>query len=319
MPPRDYYKVLGVSKTASADEVKTAYRKLARQYHPDVNKAPDAADRFKEATAAYDVLSDPQKRRMYDQFGHAGVGAEGPPGPRGGPRVQWQTRGPGAPGFAGPGAPGSDFEDVFSSSPFSGMSLEQLLAALSGGMRPPGGRRSEPAPTVDHPVTLEFLQAASGCTIALQLTRPDGSTETLRVKVPPGVDEGSRIRLRGQGGGGSDLYIVTHVRPHPHFRRDGNDITIDLPVSVTEAAEGASITVPTVDGPAVLKVPPATSSRSRLRLRGKGATDPKTGKRGDQYAVVRIVLPKKISAEGLKLLRQFAETDPIHPRENTGW
>ncbi|MCK4626605.1 MAG: J domain-containing protein, partial [Phycisphaerae bacterium] len=175
-----------------------------------------------------------------------------------------------------------------------------------------------PAPVAESHITLEFMQAVKGCTTALQLRRPDGKTEKINVKIPPGVREGSRIRLRGKADPG-DLYIITHVRDHPYFRRDRADIYLDLPVSITEAALGAKVTVPTIDGDAVVKIPPGTAGRTRLRLRGKGVADPKTGNRGDQYAVIKIVLPKKISEKGLGLLDEFSRSDPYDPREKTPW
>lgn len=323
MAQRDYYEILGVSRTATPDQIRSAYRKLARKHHPDVNKARDAADKFKEATAAYEVLSDPEKRKAYDQFGHAGPGFGGFGGAGGARRpgggYTWTSRGGPAADF--------DFEDVFSSSPFSGMSLEELMESLGGGGRR-GGRRGraeryEPGPDVEHHVTLDFLQAVRGTTTALELAHEDGSAERIEVKIPPGVREGSRIRVRGKGyagpGGRGDLYIIARVREHPYFRREGSDIYIDLPVSVTEAALGAEVTAPTVDGPVELKVPPGSSSGVRLRMRGRGAPDPKTGARGDQYAVVKIVLPKTLSEKGRGLLEEFGRAERYDPRERTPW
>ena len=326
MAQRDYYEILGVSRSASADQIKAAYRRLARKYHPDVNKAPDAAEKFKEATAAYEVLSDPKKRKMYDRFGHAGVGAEpaaGGPGRPGGPRVYtWSSRGGSAPFGGG----GFSFDDLFDASPFSGMSLEELLASLGGysrrGRSSRGRASSSAAPAAaTYPITLEFLQAVRGCTTRLELRRPDGSSETIEVKIPPGVRDGSKVRVRPKGAAASvgELFIVTHVRDHPYFRREGNDVYVEVPVSVAEAALGAKVRIPTIDGPATVKIPPGASSGTRLRLRGRGIADPKTGRRGDQYAVVRIVLPENISKRGRRLLEEFAKTDPYDPREKAPW
>ncbi len=314
MAQRDYYEILGVPRSATSDQIKTAYRKLAREVHPDVNKAPGAAEKFKEATAAYEVLSDPQKREMYDRFGHAGPGGRPPGGP--GRRVHtWGTGG---------AAPFS-FEELFAASPFAGMSLDELLSELGGVPRGSRHRRASPrrGADADLPVTLEFLQAAKGSTTSLQLRRPDGSTERIDVKIPPGVREGSRVRVRGKGnpgpGGPGDLYIITHIRDHPYFRRDGADVYLDLPISVAEAAGGGMITVPTLDGLADLKVPPGASSGTQLRMRGKGTADPRTQKRGDQYVVLKIVLPKKVSRRGRELLEEFEKTDPFDPREKVPW
>ena len=315
MAQRDYYEILGVDRSASARQIKSAYRRLARKYHPDVNKSPGAAGKFKEATAAYEVLADTEKRKVYDQFGHAGPGqfGFGRGGGPGGRRVYTQTW---------PGGAGFNFEDIFSASPFSGMSLDDLLAALGGRPRRRPKRSSRaaetPAPVTESHITLDFMQAVNGCSKTLQIRRPDGRTERIEAKIPPGVREGSRIRLRGKADPG-DLYIITHVRDHPWFRRDGTDIYLDLPVSITEAALGAKIAVPTIDGNAVVKIPSGTAGRTRLRLRGKGAPDPKTGNRGDQYGVIKIVLPKKISEKGRRLLDEFSQSDPCDPREKLDW
>jgi curved DNA-binding protein len=310
MAPRDYYDILGVDRSATTQQVKAAYRRLAREYHPDVNKARDAAGKFKEATAAYEVLSDPQKRQMYDRFGHAGAEPAGRPGGR---TYTWTSRGGGAAPF--------DFDDLFSSSPFSGMSLKDLLASLGGRGR--GGRRARrpaaAARDMEYPLELDFMQAVKGTTTRLELRRGDGSVEQIDVKIPPGVHQGSKVRVRGKGVAGGDLYIITHVRDHPYFRRNGADIHLDLPVSVGEAAAGCEVVVPTVDGPATLKVPPGTSGGKRLRLRGRGVPHPKGQGRGHQYVVIRIVLPPQMSDKGRQLLAEFDRTDPCNPRKDVSW
>jgi len=319
MAGKDYYGILGVGRSASADDIKSAYRKLAREYHPDVNKAANAAEKFKEATAAYEVLSDPKKRQLYDQFGHVGPeGFGGAAGPGGARVYRWGGRAP-------PGG-GPNFEDLFASSPFAGMSLKDLLASLAG--RRAGARRGRRAAahkgaSAQVDVTLDFMQAARGCTTRLQMTGADGSSQEIDVKIPAGVREGSKIRVRGKGnpgrGGAGDLYLNAHVRRHPYFRREGADIYVDLPVSVAEAAGGATVTVPTIDGPADLKVPPGASGGTQLRMRGKGVVDPRSKSRGDQYVVLKIVLPRKVSAKGLELLKEFEKTDPHDPRESAPW
>lgn len=322
MAQRDYYEVLGISKTASQDEIKAAYRRLARKFHPDVNKAKDAVEKFKEATAAYDVLSDPNKRKMYDQFGFAGPGgfggAGGPGAGRPGGGAQTWAYGPGGQGQGG-------FEDMFSNSPFSGMSLEELLGSLGGYSRRSTRRgRGEPAPAPEMApaqteVTLDFLQAVKGTTMPLQLTLPTGQAERIDVKIPPGVRDGSRIRVRGKSGSFGDLFIVTRVREHPYFRREDHDIYLDVPVSLREAALGGEVTLPTIDGSATLRIPAGSSSGMKLRMRGRGAMDPKTLTRGDQYVVLKIVLPKTISDEGKKLIEQLDKTDPCDPRKTVNW
>jgi DnaJ-class molecular chaperone len=263
MAKRDYYDVLGVSKGASADEIKKAHRKLARQYHPDMNKSnsPATTEKFKEVQEAYDVLSDPEKRKAYDQFGHAGVdGGAGAGGPGGDPFEAFRRgagRGPGngrRQWRPNPNVTVEDFDpsDLGAGGNF-GEIFEQLFGARGGapgGAAGFGGRaggRGRPQPMepargedVEHEVTLSFEQAARGTTLPLQISR-DGRVETIEVKIPAGVKDGSRVRIKGRGqqtsGGGEagDLYIVTRVHPHPYFRRDGLDILLDLPVSAYEA------------------------------------------------------------------------------------
>jgi len=327
MTDRDYYEVLGVPRDASEQQIKSAYRKLARKYHPDVNKSPDATEKFKEATEAYEVLSDPEKRKLYDQFGKAGLGTGGGAA-TGGPRVYTWTSG------TGPGGP-VDLEDFFGGfgdSGFLRMSLDEILEALGGAG--PGRASTRTRRTTAHrgadseyPITLDFLQAVRGATVTLKIKRRGRGgtqrTETLNVRIPPGVREGSRIRVRGKGpegpGGSGDLYIVTHVRPHPYFRREGNDIYVDVPISITEAALGAKVDVPTIDGMTTVTIPPGTGGGKRLRLRGKGVAAPNGKARGDQYVVVRVVPPPTVSAKGAELLRQFQTVEPYDPRKETPW
>jgi DnaJ-class molecular chaperone len=319
MAKRDYYDVLGLRRDATQAQIKSAYRKLARKYHPDVNKAPDSADRFKEATHAYEVLSDAQKRQAYDQFG-----MDGPAGPyAGGGRPGGGRSG----NWGGPGGVPFDAEEMFGrgggGGGFGGMNLDDLMEALGAGRA--RGRRAAapprgPAPGADvtHDLNLDFLEAVRGTTANLRLQRETGEGETLSVRIPPGVREGQKIRLRGKGQEGGDLYIVVHIGAHPYFRREGADIYLDLPVTVTEAALGAAVEVPTLGGPTQLKVPPGSGSRT-LRLRGLGVQGPDGTTRGDQYVVLKIVVPNTISEQGAKLLRQFGETDPIDPRKDVPW
>ncbi len=327
MGKRDYYEVLGVSRSASGDQIRSAYRKLARKYHPDVNKAADAAQKFKEATEAYEVLSDAEKRKMYDQFGHAGMGGgfgagAGPAAGRGGRTYTWTGGGGQAGGFQG-------FEDLFAGQGghgFMGMSLEELMAALGGGGRG-GRRRTREAPRpggmdVTYDLGVDFLQAVHGTTATIRLQREGGPSETISVKIPPGVKEGSKIRVRGKGaqgpGGGGDLYIVVHVREHPYFRREGDDIYLEVPVSVTEACLGAKVDVPTLEGTMTVTVPPGTASHRKLRLKGKGVKPP-SGEAGDQYVVIRIVPPEQVSDEAADLLRKLQQVQPYDPRAKAPW
>ena len=319
MAKRDYYEVLGVKRDAGEAEIKSAYRKLARKYHPDVNKASDAAERFKEATEAYEVLSDPQKRRMYDQFGHVRPGGVGRPG--GAKTYTWQS---------GEGVP-FDIGDLFGRSGrggggFAGMSLDEILEALGGEFGRRGRRaqaRAAKGPDIEHHVSLDFMQAVWGATTSLRIQQAGGSGETISVKIPPGVRDGSKIRVAGKGGEGpggrGDLYIIVHVSEHPYFRRVGNDIYVEVPVSIAEAALGAKVDVPTIDGMTTVTIPPGTSSARRLRLREKGVKGPGGQARGDQYVEIKIVPPPKLSAGGQELLRKLQAADPFDPREHAPW
>lgn len=313
MAKRDYYEVLGVPRSASEADIRKAYRRLARQYHPDVNKDPDAAKMFSEATEAYDVLTDPEKRKVYDYLGHEGLagGAQQAARPDARPgkgHARWSTgpRGGGFEEFFG--GRGFDFGDMFG---FGGQRAQQPM-------------RGE---DIEYQLTLDFLQAVHGVTTTIQVPRPTGKgdfrNETIKVKIPPGVDDGSRVRVRSKGspgyrgGAAGDLYIVTRVQEHPVFRRQGLDVYVDLPVSVSEALLGGSVEVPSLDGPATVKVPAGTSSGTRLRLKGKGIRDAKSKAVGDEYAVVKIVVPRTLSPRGQELARQLAETDPYDPRRPT--
>lgn len=329
---RDYYEILGVGKSANADEVKRAYRKLARKYHPDVNKNdPSAEAKFKEVQEAYDTLSDEKKRQAYDQFGHAGVdsaaaaqaaaAAASAGRGHGGFRYSAQT----------PGGATVDFGDVDLSDLF-----EQLTGRGRGGRR--GSRNGgfgfnhvpeeEEAPAgqdINHEVTLSFLDAVNGTTLDLRFSHPDGSgAETISVKIPPGVDEGSKIRVRGKGqpspygGVRGDLIIITHVTPHPFFQRQGKDILLDLPISAAEAANGATISVPTLDGPVELRIPSGIDAGKRLRVRGKGVPQ-RDGSRGDQFCRVLIHLPPDLSDEEKKQLVAMEQKHGFNPRRQTGW
>jgi curved DNA-binding protein len=353
MAKRDYYDILGVSKTASQDEIKKAHRKLVRQYHPDVNKNNKAAEeKFKEAQEAYDVLSDAEKRKKYDQFGHAGLGAGDPGAYNGDPFEAFRRAGAGARagggGGGGRGASGwragpnvtvEDFDpsDFANAGDFSSI-FEQLFGARGGmggaaggaGTRAGGTRggraraaHAEPArgADIEHPVTIMFEQAARGVTLPLQISR-DGKIETIDVKIPPGVKDGSRIRIRGRGqqthgGEAGDLYIVTAVRSHEYFRRDGLDILLDVPLSLYEALLGTKVTVPTLDGPVTITIPPGTSSGAKLRVKGRGVF--RGEEKGDQLNVVKIVVPKGIDEEDKQLLGKLQSKHPIDARADVPW
>jgi DnaJ-class molecular chaperone len=311
MAQRDFYNVLGVPRDASAAQIKSAYRKLARQYHPDVNKASDAAEKFREASEAYDVLSDAEKRQRYDQFGHAGVGG----GPQGA-------------GCGGCGGMGVDFSQFFSGNGGFGMSLDELLQNLGGGRAARKSRRRGPAARgadLEYPVTLDFLQAAHGVTTTIRVRRDQGpkagQEEVIETKIPAGVADGQKIRLRGKGQPGAqapgDLFIVVSVQRHPTFRREGNDVIVDVPISLTEAALGAKVDVPTIDGMTTVTIPPGTSSGQKLRLRGKGIAGGPS--RGEQYVVIKIVAPDALSDQQRTLLEQLRDAEPDDVRANAPW
>jgi len=322
MAKRDYYEILDVKRDASESDIKSAYRKLARKYHPDVNKAENAAEKFQEATEAYEVLSDKEKRKVYDQFGHAGLqgqagaGAGYGAGPRGGRRHTYST---------GQGGGGFNFSDIFGGGGggFGGMSLDEILQNLGGGgRRSAGSRRARKGEDIEYHLTLDFLQAIQGTKTSLRIQRAGGD-ESIDVKIPAGVKEGSKVRIRGKGqegpGGQGDLFIVCHVREHPYFRREGNDIYVELPISISEAALGAKVDVPTVDGMSTMTIPKGTGGGAKLRLKGKGVPIPKEKSRGDQYVVLRVSVPKSIPEEGEQLLKEFEQKVPYDPRSGVKW
>lgn len=326
MAQRDFYQVLGVKRGAKKDAIKSAYRKLARKYHPDVNKAAGAEDKFKEATEAYEVLGDSQKRAIYDQFGHAGVDARGAYAQRGAPGAGYGARGE---GFGG-----ASFEEIFGAAKarggaaggFEGMGLDDILNALRGGRGRSAKSGSKPrGENAEYNLPLDFMQAMMGTTTSIRISQSGkgGSSETVEVKIPPGVDTGSRIRVRGKGGqgpgGAGDLYITTHVRPHEYFRREGQDIYVDVPIGIAEAALGARVDVPTIDGMTTVTIPAGAAGGKRLRLKGKGVKTAAAKTRGDQYVVLRIVPPKDLSAREKTLLEEFQKIHQHNPRMDAPW
>jgi DnaJ-class molecular chaperone len=315
---RDYYEILGVSRSASDDEIKKAYRKLARKYHPDVCKEKDAAKKFKEMNEAYEVLSDKQKRSSYDQFGHAGVGSGF--NPSGGGRGTYGY-GPGnsrVHTWSGEGGV-PDLEDIFGEF-FGGKTGFRSQSRRS--------RQAAAGQDVEHHIHLTFDEAIWGKKLSLKMETPvsrgQSHTETIEVKIPPGITEGKKVRVKGKGDPGThggaqgDLYIVIHVQEHPYYRREGYDILLDVPITVSEAILGGKVTIPTIDGATVLTIPPGTSSGQKLRLREKGAPDPKTGKRGDQYVIVKIIVPKQNMKHLSEPLEEIGKVTG-NPRENLGW
>jgi len=305
--PRDYYETLGLKRNASEDEIKKAYRKLARQYHPDRNPGDKQAEgKFKEVQEAYDVLSDKTKRAHYDRFGTAEAGA-GFGGGRGGGRGQTFHWGGGGPG---------GFEEMDSAT--ASELFRQMFGGDAGdlgelfgqrGRRGGRARRPETGPEVQSEVTIPFLTAAVGGSVTLSV---DG--RELAVRIPAGIEDGKVLRLQGQAPGGGDLRLVVHIQPHPYFRREGNDVILEVPLSVAEAALGTKVDVPTLDGSKLtVTIPPGTSSGSRLRLRGKGIAG------GNQYIEAKVMVPAAKDARSRELIQEFAKLNPQDPRSGLPW
>jgi DnaJ-class molecular chaperone len=308
--PRDPYEVLGVKKDATDDQIKKAYRGLARKYHPDRNPGDKQAEAsFKEVQDAYDVLSDKTKRAQYDRFGFAGpqMGAGGPGG------FHW---GGGFPGNGGVEIDPAQAEAIFSQffgggGPGGGININDILGRA--GQRRGGGRgrarreAPEGPPPVD--VTIPFHTAAEGGTVTLRV-----GERTIDLKIPAGTEEGKVMRLGGQGPGGSDLLLRIRVESDPHFRREGNDIILAVPITLAEAIPGAKIDVPTMGGKKLsVKVPAGTSSGSRLRLRGFGIGG------GDQYLEFQVVVPPHPDERSRELIEEFARRNPQNPRTGPPW
>lgn len=311
MEYKDYYQVLGVARDADQDAVKRAYRRLARKYHPDVSKEPDAKERFQEVGEAYEVLKDAEKRAAYDQ-----IGSQWKPGQDFTPPPGWDAGFEfGGGGFTG----ASEFSDFF----------EALFGRAAGPQT--HQRREFRMQGEDHhaKVMVALEDAFAGATRSISLAVPQyddagritTKTRTLNVKIPKGVIEGQRIRLQGQGGAGfgggqsGDLYLEVAIEPHALFRTDKRDVYVDLPVTPWEAALGESIVVPTLGGEVELKVPKNSQSGQRLRLKGRGLPGKPPG---DQYAILQIVAPRADTPESEALYRKMAVEMPMNPRAAMG-
>jgi curved DNA-binding protein len=305
MAKRDYYEILGVSRSATDKEIRNAYRKLARKHHPDLNPNDAVAEsKFKEVSEAYEVLTDAEKRKKYDRFGHnwqqasaaekAGAGATGFGG--------YHTRTAGRGGNYETTIGGEDLGDIF----------EQIL----GGMRPGSRtRRNGPArgQDVEYPVTISLEEAFNGTLRTIQVQQPDGGFKTLEVRIPAGVNDGSRVRIAGKGGPGAgggaagDLFLVIAIQPNQRFRREGDDIYTIVDVPLHTAVLGGEVFVPTPKGNRLaLRLPPETQNGQRFRLAGQGMTQLGGSTRGDLYAEVKAVLPTQLSDQERQLFQQLA-------------
>jgi curved DNA-binding protein len=311
---KDYYQILGVPREATQDDIKRAYRKLARKYHPDVSKEKDAEARFKEVGEAYEVLKDPEKRAAYDQFGkNWQAGQDFHPPPDWG--KEFDFRGGGYT-EADPGQFSDFFRSIFGHGGRGGEHFEHATFRARGSDQ-------------HAKILVDLEDAYHGATRTITLTIPEldaqgnivGQPRTLNVKIPKGIMAGQRIRLAGQGGAGfgggpnGDLYLEVEFQPNPLFRAEKHDIYLELPVTPWEAALGGAVVVPTLGGKVELKIPPGSQTGAKLRLKGRGLPG-KTP--GDQYVVLRLVTPPADTPEAKALYRTMAEKLPLNPREALG-
>jgi DnaJ-class molecular chaperone len=324
----DYYKTLGVAKNASQADIQKAYRTLARKYHPDMN--PDdksAKKKFQQVQAAFDVLNNPEKREMYDRYGSSfeTMGANGPGGrPQGQQAWSW---GPGA-GQGGFSPEDVDFSQIFGER--FGQEGTGGFADLFNQFRRSGGktRKTAGAPRrggdILHELQIPFTTAISGGEVQLTVERPNGKTETIAVKIPAGIDEGKKIRIRGQGqpagrgGTPGDIIITIHVAPHSYFQRRDNHLVVRVPVTLGEAAAGAKVDIPTPKGTVTLHVPAGTSSGAKLRVKGHGIA-PKNGTPGDLLAEIQIMLPKSMSEADRHAIHEIDGHYTQNPRKDLRW
>ncbi len=308
MKYRDYYAILGVEPTASAEDIRKAYRRLARRYHPDVSKEDDAEERFKEVSEAYQTLSDPEKREAYDQLGRHRPGEDFQPSP------EWDTR------FWQEGVE----EDIDLAELLQRIGFHRAARRQGAAGQGAPSRRGQ---DYEIATSLSLEDAARGKDIALEFTvpeiGPDGrmrrEAKTARIRVPKGVSDGERLRVPGKGGPGvgdgkpGDLYLDIRLECHPLFRVAGHDLYLELPIAPWEAVLGARVVLPSLEGPLTLTIPPGARGGQKLRLAGKGLPRRSEGA-GDLYGVLQIVTPSVLSAKEQELFRELAATSTFDPR-----
>ncbi|MFN4895049.1 MAG: DnaJ C-terminal domain-containing protein [Pseudomonadota bacterium] len=314
---KDYYETLGVDRKASPEDIQKAYRKLARKYHPDINKTKDAEDRFKEINEANEVLSDAEKRKRYDALGanwKAGQDFRPPPG--------WEANGSGFQFNFGEGGSGftgfSDFFDaIFGNSGFGSGAFRGQERSRSGPFGTAGGGgfgRATPQASEAH-LDISFEDALRGVTKSIQLQDPSGRVRSLQVKIPVGTNDGAKMRLPGKEGEG-DIYLKIRLARHARYSSVGDDLLVKLPVSPWEAALGAKVDLELPDGTIKLSVPPGSQSGAKLRVRGRGFSGSK-GARGDALAEIKIVVPASLSAAERKCFEELAAASRFNPRFST--
>lgn len=308
----DYYDILGVSRSANSDEIQKAYRKLARKYHPDLHEDKDVAkEKFQQIQNAYDVLSDPEKRRMYDQFG---------------PNFE-QMGGAGANPFGGGGGPEIDLSQLFGG---GGGGFEQIFKQFGGGGAGPmgSGHRTQTAPPqnldIEQSITIPFATSVLGGQHQVSIQRSSGKVETMDVKIPVGIQDGKKIRLRGQGRSGprgakGDLLIKVQVASHPSFRRSENNLSVKVPITLAEAIQGTKIDLPTPHGTVTITVPPGSTRGKPLRLKGMGVK-PNGKPAGDLMVELEVVIPSDLNEQQQKLFDEFvSQLDQEDPRSEVIW
>jgi curved DNA-binding protein len=319
MKYKDYYKTLGVERGASEDDIKKAYRKLARKYHPDVSKEKNAEEKFKEVGEAYEVLQDAEKRAAYDQMGAYQPGQDFRPPPGWGER--FGTSG----GFGGQGG----YEDL------NDLDLFDILAGLGGGRGGFRGARAggaRPGQDAEVTVTIGVEDLIRGAEVEVPLAftqmQPDGRLQRVsrstKVRIPKGASDGQRLRVAGKGAPGQggapagDLYLNISLRPHDLFKVTGHDLYLEVPVTPWEAALGGSVEIPTLAGKVTLKIPPGSRAGQKLRVRGRGLPRPRSEEPGDLFAVLQVLTPSVLSDREKELYRELAQVSSFNPRAHFG-